>query len=53
MRVLEVSEDVAGRYCGKLLARWGAEVIRVEPPAREAAAADAHSRALELYLDAG
>ena len=31
MRVLELSErDEAAAYCGKLYARWGAEVIRVE-----------------------
>jgi crotonobetainyl-CoA:carnitine CoA-transferase CaiB-like acyl-CoA transferase len=30
--VVELSERVAGAYCGKLLADAGAEVIKVEPP---------------------
>jgi crotonobetainyl-CoA:carnitine CoA-transferase CaiB-like acyl-CoA transferase len=31
-RVVELAESVAGEYCGKLLADFGAEVIKVEPP---------------------
>lgn len=49
MRVLELSErDEAAAYCGKLYARWGAEVIRVELPDRPAA-----RESLELYLHGG
>ncbi|MFN8224780.1 MAG: CoA transferase [Gaiellales bacterium] len=33
LKVIEVAQDVAGPYCGKLLADRGAEVIKVEPPA--------------------
>ncbi len=32
LRVLEFSRGIAGPYCGKLLAEYGAEVIKVEPP---------------------
>lgn len=33
-RVVELSGSVAGEYCGKLLADFGAEVIKVEPAGR-------------------
>ncbi|MCH6556557.1 MAG: CoA transferase, partial [Chloroflexi bacterium] len=32
LRVLELCGGVAGAYCGKLFADYGAEVIKVEPP---------------------
>lgn len=32
MRVLDVGQVVAGNFCGGLLAYFGAEVIKVEPP---------------------
>lgn len=38
MRVLEVTQALAGPYCGMLLADMGAEVIKVEDPVRGAAA---------------
>lgn len=34
IRIVELAESVAGEYCGKLLADFGAEVIKVEPPGR-------------------
>ena len=30
--VVELAESVAGEYCGKLLADFGAEVIKIEAP---------------------
>ena len=32
LTVLELGEDVSAPYCGKLLADYGADVIKVEPP---------------------
>ena len=32
LRILELSGGVAGEYCGKLLADFGAEVIKIEAP---------------------
>ena len=32
LRVVEIAEEIAGPYCGKLLADLGATVIKVEPP---------------------
>ncbi len=34
IRIVELAESVAGEYCGKLLADFGAEVIKVESPGR-------------------
>lgn len=32
LRVVELSQGIAGPYCGKLLAEYGADVVKVEPP---------------------
>ena len=52
LRILELGDDTAAAFCGKLFARWGAEVIRVEPPGTPAPATSAE-RARDRYLHAG
>ncbi|HML27633.1 MAG TPA: CoA transferase, partial [Hyphomicrobium sp.] len=32
LRVVEISDRIAGAYCGKLLIDAGADVVKVEPP---------------------
>ena len=36
VRVIEMGSLLAGPFCGQLLADFGAEVIKVEPPGRGA-----------------
>ena len=36
LKVLDISQGIAGSYCAKLLADFGADVIKVEPPGGEA-----------------
>ena len=33
VKVLDLGEDIAGSFCGRLLADYGADVLKVEPPA--------------------
>ena len=54
MRVLELGDQVSAAYAGKLFARWGAEVIRVERPRASGSAADPlAARSLDRYLHGG
>ena len=32
VRIIEIADEIAGPYCGKLFADVGAEVIKVESP---------------------
>lgn len=54
LRILEIGDNCAAGYAGKLFARWGAEVIRVD--AVDAVATypqRAEHTAVDLYLHAG
>ena len=32
VKVLDLSQDIAGSFCGRLLADYGADVLKLEPP---------------------
>ncbi len=63
IKVLDLSQGISGPYCTKLLAAFGAEVLKVEPPgqgdgARQAGPfrddlPDLETSALFLYLNTG
>ena len=40
LKVLDLSEDIAGSFCARLLADYGADVLKLEPPVRGLFAAD-------------
>lgn len=46
LRVLDLSSDVAGPFCAKLLGDFGADVVKIEPPAGES------GRSLPPLIDA-
>ncbi|WP_129530367.1 CaiB/BaiF CoA transferase family protein [Achromobacter agilis] len=57
LRVLDISQGIAGPYCGQMLWQQGAEVVKVEPPAGDwgrhvGTVAGAHS-ALSVAYNAG
>ena len=35
IKILDISQGISGSYCAKLLADFGADVIKVEPPGGE------------------
>lgn len=37
LRVVEVAQNLAGPYCGRILADLGADVVKIEPPGGDAA----------------
>ena len=60
IRVLEWAQGISGPFCGKLLAEYGAELIKLEPPTGDAARhtgpfahdqPDAEGSLLFLYLN--
>jgi len=62
LRVLEIGTFVSAPYCGKLFAGYGAEVIKIEPPAGDISRAhgpfkdgvpNPETSALFLYLNTG
>ena len=32
VKVLDLSEDISGSFCGRLMADYGADVLKIEPP---------------------
>jgi len=63
LKVLDLSHDISGPYCARLLAGWGADVVKVERPGHGDSARNAgpfpdagphpETSALFLYLNTG
>ena len=51
LRVIDLSTDVAGPFCAKLFADFGADVIKVEPPQTGDEGNPAESSGIFLYLN--
>lgn len=49
MRVLEIGDNLAAAFCGRLFAATGAEVTRIRPPSKRAR--DIRQRSLDVYLN--
>jgi hypothetical protein len=51
IRIVELAETVAGEYCGKLLADFGADVVKVEKPGRGSPTRTMTPASLFAYLN--
>ena len=51
LKILELGQLIAGPFAGKTLADFGADVIKIEPPARDGSAGGDPLRRWRLHKD--